>query len=592
MKKGRNYNRSLMAILTAFVLVSRILMGGSMVRAEAETVDAPVITTQPKDASVTVGETAKFTIAASGRTPLTYQWQSRKDASGSWANSGKSGAKTATLSVGTTLGLHGWQFRCIVTGADGKSTVSDTVSVKVAPKITKQPQDTNVEYNHMVHFSVEVYGKEPLYYGWQYWDPSSADWKNTGIYGVGMSEYEYYANADWHGRRFRCVVTDGNGQKAYSEEAVMQLIPTIWDQSMGSYSTVGTTKELKVSAKGFGTLKYQWQSRKDAGSTWSNSGLTGAKTQTLSVPITPGLDGWQFRCIVTDANEMKNYSNTYDIDIINSMSPPNDTYAEVGSTVQLKVSMSGKSPFTYQWQSRKDPSAQWKNSGMQGAKTNTLTIPMTAGLHGWQFRVIVTDRKGGVMISAPATLVTHLALTEPVMDRYSPLGWETLFFACAEGKGKLTYQWQSRKDDKSAWSNSAQEGSNTYVLQVPTTKGLNGWQFRCIITDESGASITSNVARLLVVADIYEDPLDITVNAGSVAEFSVEAEGTGQLKYQWQSRKDHNSVWSNSAQEGAKTPTLSVKATAGLNGWQFRCLVTDAFGNQAESDYATLTVTK
>ncbi len=590
MKKGRTYKRSLMGILSAIVMVALALTCGSIARTEAATSTAPVITTQPKDASVTVGETAKFTIAASGQTSLKYQWQSRKDASSAWSNSGQSGAKTATLSVATVLGLHGWQFRCVVTGPDGKSTVSSTVSVKIAPKFTVQPQDTTVEHNHTVHFSASVYGKEPLYYGWQYWDDSAADWKNTGISGVGTPKYEYTANETWHGRRFRCVVIDGNGQEAYSEEAVLTIIPWILQQPGEINSSIGSTPKLTVSAQGVGTLKYQWQSRKNAESAWTNSGLDGAKTDTLSVPVTGGLDGWQFRCTVTDANGQKNYSETCDVSVLNSMSPPNDTYAEVGSTVQLKVSMSGRSPFTYQWQSRKDPSAQWKNSGMQGAKTNTLTIPMTAGLHGWQFRVIVTDRKGGVMISAPATLVTHLALTEPVMDRYSPLGWKTLFFACAEGKGKLTYQWQSRKDDNSAWSNSGQEGANTYNLKVPTIKGLNGWQFRCIITDESGESITSNVARLLVAAKIIEEPLDVTVNAGSVAEFSVEAEGTGRLKYQWQSRKDEDSAWSNSGQSGAKTSTLSVNALAGLNGWQFRCLVTDYYGNPVESEYATLTV--
>jgi hypothetical protein len=590
MKKGRIYKRSLMAIVAAIVLVSLVLTCGCIERAEAAISSAPVITAQPKNASVTVGQTAKFTVTASGQTPLKYQWQSRKDSSSAWSNSAQSGAKTATLTVTTTPGLHGWQFRCIVTGANGKATVSDTVAVKIAPKFAKQPQDTNVEYNHQVQFFVTVYGKEPLFYMWQYRDSSSAEWKNTTVYGVGMSEYRCYINEDWHGRRFRCVVTDANGQKAYSEEAVMTVIPTFWTQPTGYYVSVGQTRELNVLAHGIGNLKYQWQSRKDDGSTWSNSGLVGAKTQTLSVPITGGMDGWQFRCVATDANGYKNISKTAYIYVVNSMRPPADTYAEVGSTVELNVLMKGKGPFTYQWQSRKDSTSQWSNSAMKGAKTTTLTIPMTAGLHGWQFRCITKDRNGDIMISSPATLVTHLALTSPVSDRPTPLGEEALFFAVAEGKGELTYRWQSRKDDNSVWTNSAQEGANKYNLTVPATKELNGWQFRCIITDESGASITTNVGKLLVVADITDDPYDVTVNAGSIARFSIEAKGTGQLKYQWQSRKDDNSAWSNSAQEGAKTPALSVKATAGLNNWQFRCLVTDAYGNQAESDYAILTV--
>ena len=64
----------------------------------------------------------------------------------------------------------------------------------------------------------------------------------------------------------------------------------------------GTEAVFTVTAIGKATLKYQWQSRKDANSAWTNSGMPGAKTATLRVPATLGLNGWQFRCVVTDGN--------------------------------------------------------------------------------------------------------------------------------------------------------------------------------------------------------------------------------------------------------------------------------------------------
>ncbi len=39
-----------------------------------------------------------------------------------------------------------------------------------------------------------------------------------------------------------------------------------------------------------------------------------------------------------------------------------------------------------------------------------------------------------------------------------------------------------------------------------------------------------------------------------------------------------------------ETNTLSVAATAGLHGWQFRCVVTDANGQKSYSDVVTLSV--
>ena len=91
----------------------------------------PRITTQPTDKSVKAGSTAKFTVAATGRSKLTYQWQYRKNSSYAWANSGQTGARTATLSVATKASLNGYQFRCIVTDGNGQKTISSVVTLKV-----------------------------------------------------------------------------------------------------------------------------------------------------------------------------------------------------------------------------------------------------------------------------------------------------------------------------------------------------------------------------------------------------------------------------------------------------------------------------
>ena len=368
--------------------------------------------------------------------------------------------------------------------------------------------------------------------------------------------------------------------------------PVIISQPNGFQCTVNATIQFKISASGTGPLKYQWQSRKDASSEWANSGKEGAKTPTLTVRATSGMHGWLFRCVVTDANGQKAYSRECKITVVNSISYPMHRFAKVGSTTTITVSASGTGPFKYQWQSRKDSTAEWKNSALEGAKTGTLTIHVTAGLHLWQFRCIATDRYGEKMYTAPISLTTHLALTSPVHDRHNKVGEKALFFAEASGEGVLKYQWESRKDENSSWSKSAQDGADRYNLEVPVTQGLNGWQFRCTISDSTGASIITNVATLWVVPTVKLKSDIVRVNAGSVAEFSVEATGKGPLRYQWQSRKDSTSEWTNSAQSGAKTPTLSVKTTTGLNGWQFRCVVTDGNGQKTESYIAKVVVYK
>ena len=133
-------------------------------------------------------------------------------------------------------------------------------------------------------------------------------------------------------------------------------------------------------------------------------------------------------------------------------------------------------------------------------------------------------------------------------------------------------------------------GAKTAKLQVTTGTGLHGWQFRCVVTDGNGMSWGSRAATLKVVPKITKQPADTSVKAGKQATFTVAATGKATLSYQWQSRKNSSSAWSNSGMPGAKTATLKVDTVAGLNGWQFRCVVTDGNGMSWGSRAATLTV--
>ena len=367
--------------------------------------------------------------------------------------------------------------------------------------------------------------------------------------------------------------------------------PKIVKQPSDATAEVGSTAKFVVVATGTAPLSYQWQSRKDSSGTWANSSQPGAKTATLNVTTTPGLHGWQFRCVVTDGNGKPKASDYATLTVKPAFTKqPANTTVTVGSTAKFTVTVSGKGPMKYQWQSRKDSSSTWANSSQPGAKTATLNVTTTPGLHGWQFRCVVTDGNGIPNTSNPATLTVKPKITTQPKNTTVTVGSTAKFTIVATGKATLKYQWQSRKDSSSTWTNSSQPGAKTATLNVTTTAGLHGWQFRCIVTDGNGQPTESNPATLTVKPAITKQPANTSVTAGSTAKFTVTATGKAPLKYQWQSRKDSSSTWANSSQPGAKTATLNVSATKGLNGWQFRCIVTDANGQPTESNPATLTV--
>ncbi|MBO4477960.1 MAG: heparinase II/III family protein [Lachnospiraceae bacterium] len=271
---------------------------------------APTVTASAAKASVTAGETFKITAEANGSGTLKYQWQSRKDSSSAWTNSAQSGAKTSTLSAATTVGLHGWQFRCVVTDGSGRKAYSKAVTVTVVPKITTEPVNKTVNVGDTLKYTIAASGKTRLSYQWQSRKNSSSAWANSAQSGAKTTTLSVKTTAGLQGWQFRCVVTDGNGQKSYSKTMTVSLAtPTITKQPTATSVKVGTKATFSVAATGKATLRYQWQSRKNSSAEWTNSGLSGAKTANLTVAATAGLNGWQFRCVVTDGNGMKTYSS-------------------------------------------------------------------------------------------------------------------------------------------------------------------------------------------------------------------------------------------------------------------------------------------
>jgi outer membrane protein assembly factor BamB len=99
---------------------------GSATAPSAPAAAAPTITTQPANASATVGNTTTFTVVASGTAPLSYQWQK-----GGTAITGGTSASYTTPAL--VAGDNGSMFSVVVTNsAGGVTSGTATLSVTVA----------------------------------------------------------------------------------------------------------------------------------------------------------------------------------------------------------------------------------------------------------------------------------------------------------------------------------------------------------------------------------------------------------------------------------------------------------------------------
>jgi hypothetical protein len=89
---------------------------------------SPSITTQPASLTVAAGQTATFSVTATGTAPLSYQWQESTDAGTTWSAVGTNSPSYTTAA--TTVADSGEEFQVVVTNSVGSVTsASATLTV-------------------------------------------------------------------------------------------------------------------------------------------------------------------------------------------------------------------------------------------------------------------------------------------------------------------------------------------------------------------------------------------------------------------------------------------------------------------------------
>ena len=360
---------------------------------------APNISAQPQSVTAAPGETAVFTVKASGG-DLSYQWQYRSGSSGSWANSGLASAKTASLSVEAKSYRNGYQYRCVVKNSLGTvESEPATLSVLSAPSITAQPQSVTAALGETATFTVKAGGSD-LSYQWQYRISATGLWTNCSNGAAATLSVE--AKSYRSGYQYRCVVKNSLGT-VESEPATLTVAsaPTITAQPQSVTAARGETATFTVKASGAG-LSYQWQYRTGSTGAWANSTASTAKSAAFKVTAEKYRNGYQYRCIVKNsAGTVESEPATLTVLSAPTISAqPQSVTAARGETATFTVKASG-SGLSYRWQYRISATGLWTNcSNGSGA---TLSVEAKSYRSGYQYRCIVTNSAGSVE-SEPATL--------------------------------------------------------------------------------------------------------------------------------------------------------------------------------------------
>eukprot|EP01012_Entosiphon_sulcatum_P053363 TRINITY_DN7343_c0_g1_i3.p1 TRINITY_DN7343_c0_g1~~TRINITY_DN7343_c0_g1_i3.p1 ORF type:complete len:1047 (+),score=101.82 TRINITY_DN7343_c0_g1_i3:287-3142(+) len=177
-------------------------------------------------------------------------------------------------------------------------------------------------------------------------------------------------------------------------------------------------------------------------------------------------------------------------------------------------------------------------------------------------------------------------------------GATATFTVAATGAG-LTYQWQ--ENTGSGFVNMVNTTSyfnvTTPTLSIlPTTAGMNTYQYRCVVSGTCTPSVTSNAATLTIntAPAFTAQPTSLVICLNGNAVYSVGATGTA-LTYQWQLSTNSGGSWNNLTNTGVYTNVTTnvmniTGATAGMNGTLYRCIVSGTCAPAATSGTAMVTV--
>ena len=518
---------------------------------------------------------AYVSVTATG-TDLRYQWQKRHN-NGRWYDLDGYPRTSNRIKIDTTIYNDKCQYRCYITAITGETVCTEKITVRVMG-IELYPEGRYIaRIGETVTMAAKVTGNPKCY--WQYKRKGETEW--TNLEGANRPVLKVKATSDNHNTKYRLVIEDAAGHTIKTRGAELFVLQ-VTKQPVSAKVTAGETAVLKVSATGH-MRKFQWQFRKSALDPWEKSPAKGNNTATLKISATAGKNGYQYRCMVKDSDGNTVYSKIATMYVLRVKTQPQTAKVAAGDTAVFKVSATGHGK-TYQWQYRASADSPWKNTSATGNKTATLKVPATVSRSAYQYRCVVKDSAGNTVNSKAVSLYVLGIKTQPAAAQ-AVAGTNAAFKVEATGHGK-TYQWQYRTSPEGAWKNAAATGNKTANLKVPATVSRSGYQYRCVIKDSAGNTVYSDAATLYVLG-IAAQPQTTSVAAGETAVFTVSATGYGPT-YQWQYRASPEAQWQNVTE--ATAAQLQFTAEIGMNGYEYRCVVTDFLGNTVYSDAATLAV--
>ncbi|PWU16274.1 MAG: hypothetical protein C5B50_13910 [Verrucomicrobia bacterium] len=202
----------------------------------------PAITTEPTNALVIAGTSYSLSVAATGTSPLSYQWF---DSLGSIP-----GATNATLAFNPIQTNNADSYFAIVTNLYGFATSQvATVTVYIPVNILSEPVSQIAPARSTVSFHVAASGYPSPTYQWTF--------NTTNLPGATSSALTI-ANVQLSNLGSYAVLVSNPYSSLLSDTVTLSMSPSITVPYNGGTAVWGRSAFLSVGAIGSGSLSYQW----------------------------------------------------------------------------------------------------------------------------------------------------------------------------------------------------------------------------------------------------------------------------------------------------------------------------------------------
>lgn len=510
----------------------------------------PQIATAPSSLSLRAGQTAVFSVTATGTAPLIYRW---------FFNSTNllAGANSSSLTLPNVQLTNAGTYTVVISNLAGVvASAPVNLAVQSPPVIVQQPASRAVLPGSNATFTVQAIGDAPLAYQW-FFNGS------TPISGATASELVINNAQTANNGSYSVRITNSLGVTFSSTVTLaVKLPPIITQQPVSLTVTQGNAASFAVSVSGDGPFHYRWLRN-------GTNAIPGTNAPVLQIANAQGTNAGAYVVIVT--NEVGSATSTEAQLTVRTapiiLTQPADLFAAPGDNAAFTVVANGDQPLFYQW--------CFNGTNVISAATNaSLTIQNISVNSDGLYSVVITNEIGTISSQNAALKVRQPPLvTVPPASLTVTQGHSATFSVAATGDGPFSYQWLFNGNSISGATGSTLTLNNV----LPSAAGQYSVRITNVVRSITSPAATLTVRPLPVIA---QQPSSLVSTQGQTATFTVTATSETPVNYQW--RQNGISLAGNNA-------FLSIANVLPSNAGIYDVIVANSYGS-VTSAIASLTV--